>query len=178
MNFCQRQRNKNNLGFTLIEVLVASTIFVLLISIVTGIFLGVVAAQRKTVAIRTLQDSVRFAIEAMSRDIRTGYGFSLYGPHELRFTSTIGGRIQQVSYRLNGSVLEKGIPDGAGGYTFLALTPPNVTIDYLYFYLQGEALGDGRQPLITITLGASAGQGGQETKINIQTTLSQRELQS
>jgi prepilin-type N-terminal cleavage/methylation domain-containing protein len=166
-----------NRGFTLIEILIASTIFVLLISIVTGIFLGVVAAQRKTVAVRTLQDSIRYAIEAMSRDVRTGYDFSLF-QNELRFTSTIGGGIQQVSYRLNGSVLEKGISDGMGGYTFSALTPGNLTIDYLNFYLAGESLGDQRQPRITVTLGATAGQGVQETKINVQTTLSQRELQS
>ena len=163
-------------GFTLIEVLVALTIFALLISIVTGIFLGVVAAQRKTVAVRTLQDSVRYTIEAMSRDIRTGYNFSLF-QNELRFTSTIGGGIQQVSYRLNGGVIEKGI-FGGGDYVFSALTPENLTVDYLKFYLSGEALGDQRQPRITITLGATAGQGVQETKINVQTTLSQRELQS
>ena len=174
-----KQHNNSTIqkGFTLVEILVASSIFAMLILIVTGIFLGVVGAQRKTVAVRTLQDSVRFVIEAMSRDIRTGYDFSLF-QNELRFTSTIGGGIQQVSYRLNGSVLEKGVSDGMGGYTFSALTPGNLTVDYLNFYLSGQPPGDQRQPRITVTLGATAGQGIQETKINVQTTLSQRLLQS
>ncbi len=169
-------KNKSR-GFSLIEVLVASTIFALLISIVTGIFLGVVAAQRKTVAVRTLQDSVRYAIEAMSRDVRTGHGFSLYSQSELRFTSTIGGGIRRVSYRLNGNILEKGVFSGSD-YVFSALTAGNLMVDYLNFYLSGEPPGDRRQPRITVTLGATAGQGVQETKVNIQTTLSQRELQS
>lgn len=168
----------SNRGFTLVEILVASSIFALLILMVTGIFLGVVNAQRKTVAVRTLQDSVRYIIEAISRDVRTGYDFSLF-QNELRFTSTIGGGIQQVSYRLDSNVIYKGVFDsGSGGYAFSALTPDNLRVDYLNFYLSGETAGDQRQPRITVTLGVTAGQGIQETKINIQTTLSQREIQS
>lgn len=165
----------SNRGFTLIEILVAITVFVLLILMVTGIFLAVVSAQRKAAAVRILQDSVRYSIEAMSRDIRTGYGFSISG-NELRFTSTIGGRIQQVSYRLNNKVLEKGVFSGSY-YVFSPLTPSKLSVDYLNFYLSGEGLEDQKQPRITVTLGATAGQGIQKTKINIQTTLSQRELQ-
>ncbi|MDP1629308.1 MAG: prepilin-type N-terminal cleavage/methylation domain-containing protein [bacterium] len=158
---------KYHRGFTLIEILIASAIFAFLIIIVVGIFLGVVSAQRKTVAVRTLQNSAHYAIEAMSRDIRTGFNFSIPG-NELRFTSTIGGGNQLVSYRLQNGAIERNA---------LPLTPPNVRVSYLNFYLSGEAPGDQRQPRITMTLGAAAGAGLQETKINVQTTLSQRELQ-
>ncbi len=169
------QKNK---GFSLIELLVASTIFAVLILIVIGIFLGIVNAQRKTVAVRALQNSAHYALEAMARDIRTGFNFGLYGPQELRFTSTIGGGNQLVAYHLRNQSIEKGFFDaGPGQYAFLPLTPPNVRINYLNFYLSGEVPGDQRQPRITIVLGGAAGQGSEETKINVQTTLSQRELQ-
>lgn len=60
------------LGFTLIEMLVAMTIFVMAMTTATDLYIAASKSQR---AIRTrerLQNEVRFAFEKMSREIRGG----------------------------------------------------------------------------------------------------------
>ena len=58
------------------------------------------------------------------------------------------------------------------------MTDPSVSISVLKFSLFGNAVGDGLQPRVTFTVHAQAQVGTQSGAIDIQTTLSQRFLQS
>ncbi len=57
------------------------------------------------------------------------------------------------------------------------MTGSETVIDYLNFYLNGQAAGDSLQPRITITVGATSQVGNQNANLKVQTTVSARFLQ-
>lgn len=151
-------------GLTLIELIVAVGIFGLVISMVFGVFGLAITSQRRIIALKNVNDNVRFTIESMAREIRTGRNFSK-GADSLSFINT---KSESVVYRLNGGVVEK---SSNGGTSYSAVTGSDTTIDYLRFNL------DGPQPRITITIGATSRIGSQSANLKIQTTVSSRLLQ-
>lgn len=62
-------------GFTLVETLVAASIFVALTTIAVGAFVQALKSQRYLTSIMALENNVGSAIEQMARELRTGYGF-------------------------------------------------------------------------------------------------------
>lgn len=62
-------------GFTLVESLVAASIFLLLTSIAVGAFVQALKSQRALVALMSLSSNAGTALEQMARELRTGYGF-------------------------------------------------------------------------------------------------------
>lgn len=165
-----KNHNKEN-GLTMIELIVAVGIFGLVISVISGVFVLSLQSQRRIIALRNVEDNTRLAIELMSREIRTGKNFSS-GIGSLSFTNAKG---EAVIYRLNNNVIEK---SSNGGTTYSAVTGAEVTVDYLNFYLMGQAIGDGLQPRITVTIGITSRVGNQSANLKNQTTISERSLQS
>lgn len=62
-------------GFTLVESLVAASIFLLLTSIAVGAFVQALKSQRALVALMSLSSNAGTALEQIARELRTGYGF-------------------------------------------------------------------------------------------------------
>lgn len=60
----------NKSGFTLIEMLIAVSIFSLVLIAATNIYLIINNSQRKVVTLQKIQEDVRFLFEAISQDIR------------------------------------------------------------------------------------------------------------
>lgn len=160
-------------GFTLIELITAIGIFSVVIIIVGGIFMAVFFGNRRILALQNLQDNVRFTVESISREIRVGKNFDNSVANQLSFTNSTG---QLVVYRLNNNALERS-ENGVGG-TFFPMTDSSIIVSSLNFYLQGSGAGDGFQPRVTFTIRAQAQVGTQSAAIDVQTTLSQRLLQS
>ncbi len=61
-------------GFTLIEILVAISIFSIMLLLVVGIFSRFIAVQRRDVGEFRLQEDLRLALEFFNREARIGYG--------------------------------------------------------------------------------------------------------
>ena len=154
----------------MIELIVAVGIFGLVIGMAVGIFILALASQRRIVALRNTEDSIRFTIDAIAREIKTGKNFS--GGASLSFTNAKG---EAVVYRLSNNIIEKSTD---GGTNYSTVTGAEVTVNYLNFYLAGQAMGDGLQPRITVTIGVTSNVGGQTANLKIQTTVSERLLQS
>ena len=165
-----RKKNKES-GLTLIELIVAIGIFGLVVSMGFGIFSIAITSQRRIIALKNVEDNIRFALESMAREIRTGQNFS-GGIGLLSFTNAKG---EAVIYRLSGSIIEK---SSDGGTNYLPVTGSDTTVNYLNFYLAGQAANDGLQPRITVTIGAISQVGNQNSNLKIQTTVSARLLQS
>jgi prepilin-type N-terminal cleavage/methylation domain-containing protein len=191
---------KDSRGFTLVELLVAMSLFLIVATIAvsnvitTGDLVRVAGAQRAVI------DNVNFAIETMSRKIKVGTTYhcdatngSLTTPRpcdgagntSFAFLSSDGQT--EVVYRLSsdGKTIETNscspaISCNPNSGTFSALTSPDVTIESLKFYSfpAGIPLGDGKQPEVTIFVRGYTEQKGLRYYFVLQTLLSQRVLQN
>lgn len=165
------KNNNKESGLTMIELIVAIGIFGLVIGMTVGIFVLSIISQRRIIALRNVEDNIRFTSESMAREIRTGLNFS-GGGSTLSFNNAAG---QSVVYRLNSNAIEKSVN---GGSTYSAVTGSEIMVNYLNFYLAGQALGDGLQPRITVVIGVTGQVGNQAANLKVQTTISERLLQS
>jgi prepilin-type N-terminal cleavage/methylation domain-containing protein len=66
------RRRSSSAGFTLMEMLVAISLFSLIIATAADIFMMASRSQRKVFDLQAMQASSRFTIEAIVREIRTG----------------------------------------------------------------------------------------------------------
>lgn len=180
-------------GFTLVELMVSLTLFTIVVLAAVSTLYTVNAASRKVQAMRTVMDNLNFAVESMSRTIRTGTGIvcggagsvnpncsfeTQSGDDALLVQSTLGQE-QTVEYRLgthqngNGAIQKR---QTQGGITseWIAMTTPEIDIDQLMFYVDGVGAGDARQPSVQIVVNGIATTISDVAPFAIQTYVSQR----
>lgn len=164
------------------EMLVTFSLFLVVVSVTSGIFIASFRSQREILSFLNVQNNIRFTLETMSREMRTGTGFRIIrdgsplteglgrGENDdiLSFQSQEG---QALQYRLSGGKLEKTI-----GGSFMPLTAENVSVESFKFFLTGAAANDGKQPHVTLYLRVRSSQGREPVDIAVETTVTQREL--
>lgn len=176
---------KKDFGFTLMEMIVAAGIFSVVITIALAGFINILDMQKRADAIRTAYDNVDFIMEIMSREIRTGTEYCKNGCNLLSdFNFTNANKDKTVTYRLNGNKIEIAVTV-AGGIPptdpdFDLFNPPNVEINNLEFKVTGISfVGDEIQPMVTIIIQAEVVlKQGNKVQLNLQTTVTQREIDS
>jgi prepilin-type N-terminal cleavage/methylation domain-containing protein len=158
----------NKKGFTMIELLVAMSLFVVVMGVASTVFIQSLRTQRSIVALMAANDNASLSIEQMMREIRIGSNFTTnMEKTELSFVSQRKGN---VVYRWNKD--EKTIERNG-----VALTSKNVAVEYLYFDLFGAGPNDGASTRAVIRLGVSSNEERATDIItNIQTTVSSRQL--
>lgn len=163
--------NKNK-GFTLAELLVAMSMFLVLIGIATGGFVRALRTQRATVELMAINDNAVLAIEQIAREMRTGRDFSEISGNELQFVNANG---LTVLYRLNDEGVEKGIKDAdTSTVSYEKITADNVKVVDLNFTVFNEP---GYPPRVTVGLSVSGKNSYIKDVItNIQTTISSRAI--
>ena len=170
----KRRFKKENSGFTLVELMIASGLFIILISIATGAFINTLRTQRIITNLSESLNNTSFAIEQIAREVRVGFGFD-NGGNTLEFTNSSGN---DVVYSLKNN--SDGNGDGQGierceeGVCRM-ITAPEVNISNLEFILQGDLEGDREPPRVTILISVMGEKG---IKVNMQTTISSRILDS
>jgi prepilin-type N-terminal cleavage/methylation domain-containing protein len=174
-----RASNLRPRGFTLIEMMVSVFLFSIVIVIATGALVSILGANRKAQAVKSVMNNLNFALDSMTRSIRTGTDYDCgtaqcdptNGTSEFSFTDTDG---RDVIYRLNNATerIEREV-DKEG---FLPLTSPGVIVERLTFYVDGESDTDREQPRVLIILKGEAGEGKTLTTFNLETLVSQRIL--
>jgi len=70
---------KKSKGFTLIEMLVAVSIFVLVAFVVVTVFISALDAYRKAQNMKRIMENLNFALNSMALNIREGYQYSVTG---------------------------------------------------------------------------------------------------
>jgi len=187
-------RAQKNKGITLIEVMISSALFSVVMLISIGSLLAVSDSNRKSALTRTVMDNLNLAMESMARNLRLGYNYHCDGLNPINPTSPANcpeGNISvafegykgntsnpadQIIYRLNNGQIERSTD---GGGTYMTLTSPELSIDKLLFYVTGALPGDNAQPRVVIVLGGSAEfKGAIKTDFKLQTTVSQRRIDS
>ncbi len=178
---------KSGAGFTLVELMVSMSIFVVIMLLVMGAVLSILNINSKAQSAKTAMDNLDFALESVSRTVRFGTNFhcglsgTLTAPQNcssgdtsLTVTASDGSL---VTYTVTGGALTRSVNSG----TALALTSPEVTISNIKFYVFGApAYGvDYLQPRVTIAVAGLAGSANKtitQTSFQLETTVSQRKL--
>lgn len=195
-------RTPRNTGFTLIEVLVSVSIFAMIMLVATGSVFSIVAANKKTHALKSVMTNLNFALESMVRNARVGSAYKCLdssgnvvsdtnlgdcktGNVGLRLTSNISTGQNAGNYPLEYSF--KTDANGVGRIyrrfvgldaSAVPITAAEINITSAKFYVTGSAAGDGKQPRVVITIRGNAGYGTTQSNFNIETTVSQRPIDS
>ncbi len=197
-------KSKSGAGFTLIEILVAISVFSIIIGSISGILVFSIREQRKILTYQTILDQTSYALEYMSRALRMarkqlspneecsatclsqiGLNYELFDENqELRFQNY--ECICQRFFIQNGQLMEQrswqfqneDIVDPTGDNPPIPLTSTDIQINYLNFDLSGQNQIDNLQPRTTfyLEIEGKAGLLGNLSKIKIQSTISQRML--
>ena len=153
-------------GYTLIELLVAMSVFVIITSIAVGGFVRGLRTSRQAAALASANANVASALEQMMREMRTGLAFNTAGCPGgcIKFKNSASKDIQ---YQLDN---ERILRTEDGDIT--QITDDNVEVSYLNFVLLED---DSYPDRITIQIGINAKElGVEEGTINLQTTVSAR----
>jgi len=194
----------SNRGFTLIELMVSVTIFIVVMVISLGSLLSIAAAERKAETLKTIMNNLNFSLESMTRTIRTGMfyhcgtGGSVEDPQDCTngddyfafeaVNGDIGNSGDQVVYKFEADPATCGANSIGGcimrslnsGVDFVSITAPEVDITDLTFYVVGsvaEFQSDPTtsQPKVVMTLMGEVPSGpSQVTDFSLQTTVTQR----
>jgi len=173
-------------GLTLIELMVAVTVFTFIVAIVAGLFVTAVRVQRRILAQQELIDQTSYIMEYMSRALRTAQ-------KELDNPPTCLSQ-QGLNYELTSSGIKfindnkecqeffldtatKQLKERRGGVEN-EITSPSLEVVKFSPVIMGASQNDNLQPRVTILLEVRRkGKTPQElTSIRIQTTVSQRNL--
>lgn len=177
-------------GFTLVEMLVAVSVFTVVMIIAVGALLIVNDSYRKTRQLRDVMDNVNLMVELITKEIRAGNTYhcndtigTLSDPRDCPrasggSTSFVFNKSDGTSerYRLEGGQLKR-----LQGFSWIPIHDPDVTIDSLKFYVDGaeDDLNPGspdpyEQPRVTITVTGSVELPRLQTDFQLQTTATQR----
>lgn len=167
---------KNQLGVTLLEIVVSVTLFSFAIISATAIFQLVVEGQRNAIAGQNIQESLRYSLEVMSKEVRMAQrdkGVCASVPdNDVYATNAARDRLYFknyngvcASYYLSGNTLV--INRGADT---ASTTPNTVKVSNLSF-----TADNGFQPKTTLKMEVEAtGKALHKQFMKIQTTLSSR----
>lgn len=161
------------------EVMVSVTIFTIIVTIGMGALITIFKTLQKTRADRQAIDSISFVMDTMTRRIRTGKEY---------VSSDAGGGIKfvdqdGVSVSFYKDLDSEGnsriyMIDGAFGNQDdpVDITPESFSVEGFDFDIIGTDPSDGIQPMVTINLKGVVKNGQQESKLSVQTVVSQRLL--
>jgi len=185
---------KKENSYTLIEVVVAIAIFFVIVSVPTGFFILSVRGQRKALISREIIDNSSYVLEYIGRalrmaqkdfdgsciDVNLNYkntssrilGGTNYSGPGIKFENYQAPPVcQEFFLDLNDLRLK----ESKNGASPLPLTADDLEVATSTFQPSGQQQGDGLQPKVTILFEIQKkGQPG--TKMKIQTTISQRNL--
>ena len=188
--FKNNNRDKTNSGFTLVEIMVAVSIFSIVMVVSLGSILAVLDANKKSQTLRSVMDNLNFSLESMTKDIRFGENYHCgtggtvtlpldcpSGDSTLNLKITDGS---QVVYKLVGDGVTSGRVVKTFGGTDYDVTSPDVVIQDLKFRVLGSSAYSGgnlSQPkVIIIVKGYVGSKPTTRSSFILETTVSQRKL--
>ena len=167
----------SNRGFTLIELMVSLTLFIVVMTISMGSIVSIYDNARKARTMRAAMANLNLALESMSKEMRYGKDFdcelnisglqSCEGHDQVRFTASTG---DAIDYMFEDQTLKKRIPASS----FIPVTAPEIIIDDMTFYVRGNPANDNLQPKVILIIKGHVGEGKSRTDFGIQTMISQR----
>lgn len=177
-------------GFTLIELMVASTIFIIVMVIAIGSVLSIVNVNRKAQSLNSVMTNLDFALESMVRDIREGNNYCGTGTlgcppttnsQSISLTNTLG---HTVTYSFQQITNAQGQQTGEimktvdGGIPY-PVTAPEVNITNMLFSIKGNGTPDYQQPIVLLIIQGKTGANLKtQSTFQVETLITQRLLDS
>lgn len=157
-------------GFTLVELIVSIGLFALVMLLSSSAYLLMIGINRQAQSTATGINNLSFALETMTRTIRTGTGYSCVG-----LGDCAGGGIIFSVKDTAGSTIVYALSDGMITQNGVPLTDPAVHISSLTFYASGTAKNDSTQPRVTIVVSGAVPSGpGKTESFTVQTGATMR----
>lgn len=183
-------------GFTLVELMVSLTIFSIVMLISTGTLLVLINVNAKAQALYSSTTNLSFALDSMTREMRTGYYYYCSSGGDLpnpdvkgNCTTSTNALIAfmrdkdawQVGYRFNNGRIEQRINNptsSTGDISWTPITSQDVTIETFSVAVANSAsMTEEKQPTIDIHVTGKVTNGlDTDTKFNIQTHIVERKL--
>jgi prepilin-type N-terminal cleavage/methylation domain-containing protein len=167
-------------GFTLVELLVALSLFAIAMLMATGATLIVLDANAKSQSSGAVMTNLNIALDAMSRDLRTGTNFEVDVPGDPdgnpsitvvnQYGKTVKYAYDSVREKITKQVLD---PDE----DIIDIVAEEISIKRMVIYDAGleSDPGDYRQPNVRIVIQGEAGKKAKsKTVFDVQTTVTQR----
>ncbi|MBN2093791.1 MAG: prepilin-type N-terminal cleavage/methylation domain-containing protein [Candidatus Zambryskibacteria bacterium] len=179
-------------GFTLIEMTVAITLFLLVVAISAGSIISIIDANRKSRTSKTVVDNLNIVVEDMARIIKFGKNYDCAlspdpdvgdcninndgsGTLSVTFYDTDLTNNVRVQYKFND--IKHSIEKSYNGGDFERITSQEAIIDDLKFYVYGSNPGDDIQPYVLIVVKGHVGEDATtKTEFSLQTVASRRTL--
>jgi len=179
-------------GFTLVELMVSISIFMLIMTMAMGSLLVTLDAKKKSEALSFTMDNLNFALESMTRNLRMGTDYKCVGTDcpSVSFTPSakIAGSTDKVTYSIisrGGSpvtyTLQRCITKNANtDCTDIIASNININNSSSRFYVKGagiEPTNPQIQASVYIKLSGSVKVKNDSIPFAIQTMVSQRKLE-
>ena len=180
---------KDKKGFTLIEVIISTALFVVIITMAMNVFKLVIQSQQSAIATQNVEESLKYFLEVTSKEIRMAKrntnglcNLPIADVYKVETTAN-GDRLifknyhgQCVSYEL------AKMADGTNRFMIVRngqinyyITPAKINVDELHFIVNPPSGQLSFQPTVTMELVAHAlGTDISKSTMRIQTTLSSR----
>ena len=195
--FRNKKNKQKSSGFTLVEMLVAIAVFMSVMVVAVTALISIVNANRKSQAIKSVVDNVTFAIDSISRDMRSGTDYRCGDLSNDGFLTTVkdcSGGDNGVQYKEpdgsytqyrfvstddlplgKANIQKRSCPSISSCLDWQDMTAPisNVNITNMKFYVlgsnaSGSVRGSRTQPRVIITLEGVAGDDAKGTKTTFQ----------
>lgn len=178
-------------GFTLVETIAAMGIFLVLMTILLGVFMNALSLERRALATQAALENARYTFEIMARAIRQANPQPPAPIDTVFFCSSEPGTclvfIHQnaakgtMLYRFNSVTKKIEEWSTSTGNVWVPITNSDVVVEQLNFYVSGNGPGnngqsDLQQPRVTIYARVSSVKNP-SVVATIQTTVSVRSLQ-
>lgn len=184
-----KMNQKDEAGFTLMEVLVSVSLFVVIILSVTGIFKLSIDGQRSAIATQNVQESLKYFLEVTAKEMRMAQknGGICTGIPDNEIFTIISASPSDVLYFKNyyGECVRYFLEDDGDNRRFKIsrqtgtetqsdfISPSKIRINDLNFVL--NEIASTTQPMVTINLNAFAiGSGQFKSNMTLQTSVTSR----
>lgn len=189
-------RTKNTIsGFSLIEVLVALSIFTVVMIISVGSLMVLISANSRAQNSQAAITNVSYMLDSMTREIRTGTDYYCGSAttlptsgettqncaNSVAFSFNEGGQSltrgltsRRIGFRLNGTMVERRLSD----QSWQPVTSSDILVTSLRFVTTGATRSDAVAPTVTIYMSGTAGDASDDTltTFDVQTTVVQQSI--
>lgn len=156
-------------GYTLVELIIAVGLFAIVMMLVSGAYIVMINLTNRAQGSATGIYNLSFALETMTRTIRTGSNYSCNNSGDC-----VNGTTFSIT-NTDGMNVNYALSDGVITQNSVPLTDPSISVSSLNFNVSGTASSDNEQPHVNIkVLGTVLSERGKTESFTVETGATMR----